>query len=76
MAQGRFAYLPGAKSGIADALSRLPNRKPETKEFHDLLVPSFNETSYQLPTMYCRDQAHKRFDEVCDRWLHEEQGPP
>ncbi|GMF15818.1 unnamed protein product [Phytophthora lilii] len=43
-----FAYLPGAKNGIADALSRRPDLKPETKEFHDLLVPSFNETSYQL----------------------------
>ncbi|GMF35533.1 unnamed protein product [Phytophthora fragariaefolia] len=43
-----FANLPGAKNGIADALSRRPDLKPETKEFHDLLVPSFNETSYQL----------------------------
>ncbi|GMF18113.1 unnamed protein product [Phytophthora lilii] len=43
-----FAYLPGAKNGIADALSRRPDLKPETKEFHDLLVPSFNESSYQL----------------------------
>ncbi|KAG3231195.1 hypothetical protein PI124_g23711 [Phytophthora idaei] len=43
-----FAYLPGAKNGIADALSRRPDLKPETKEFHDLLVPSFSETSYQL----------------------------
>ncbi|KAE9328138.1 hypothetical protein PF008_g16246 [Phytophthora fragariae] len=43
-----FAYLPGAKNGIADALSRRPDLKPETKDFHDLLVPSFNETSYQL----------------------------
>ncbi|GMF33563.1 unnamed protein product [Phytophthora fragariaefolia] len=43
-----FEYLPGAKNGIADALSRRPDLKPETKEFHDLLAPSFNETSYQL----------------------------
>ncbi|KAJ8531874.1 hypothetical protein ON010_g14087 [Phytophthora cinnamomi] len=43
-----FAYLPGAKNGIAYALSRRPNLKPETKEFHDLFVPSFNEISYQL----------------------------
>ncbi|KAG3081492.1 hypothetical protein PI125_g20160 [Phytophthora idaei] len=43
-----FAYLPGAKNGIADALSQRPNLKPDTKEFHDLLVPSFNKTSYQL----------------------------
>ncbi|GMF31382.1 unnamed protein product [Phytophthora fragariaefolia] len=43
-----FAYLPGAKNGIADALSRRPDPKPKTKKFHDLLVPSFNETSYQL----------------------------
>ncbi|OWZ14723.1 Retrovirus Polyprotein, partial [Phytophthora megakarya] len=43
-----FAYLPGAQNGIADALSRRPDLKPQTKEFHDLLVPSFNETSYQL----------------------------
>ncbi|KAE8912562.1 hypothetical protein PF005_g18582 [Phytophthora fragariae] len=41
-----FAYLPGAKNGIADALSRRPDLKPETKDFHDLRVPSFNETSY------------------------------
>ncbi|KAG3047203.1 hypothetical protein PC122_g24165 [Phytophthora cactorum] len=43
-----FAYLSGAKNGIADALSRRSDLKPETKEFHDLLVPSFSETSYQL----------------------------
>ncbi|GMG15834.1 unnamed protein product [Phytophthora fragariaefolia] len=43
-----FAYLPGAKNGIADALSRRPDLKPETKDFHDLPVPSFNETCYQL----------------------------
>ncbi|GMF11564.1 unnamed protein product [Phytophthora lilii] len=43
-----FAYLSGVKNGIADALSRRPDLKPETKEFHDLLVPSFNESSYQL----------------------------
>ncbi|GMF57150.1 unnamed protein product [Phytophthora fragariaefolia] len=43
-----FACLPGAKNGIADALSRQSDLKPETKDFHDLLVPSFNETSYQL----------------------------
>ncbi|KAE9005728.1 hypothetical protein PR001_g17374 [Phytophthora rubi] len=41
-----FAYLPGAKNGIADALSRRPDLKPETKDFHNLRVPSFNETSY------------------------------
>ncbi|POM64578.1 Hypothetical protein PHPALM_19875 [Phytophthora palmivora] len=35
-------------NGIADALSRRPDLKPETKDFHDLLVTSFNETSYQL----------------------------
>ncbi|KAG2938032.1 hypothetical protein PC115_g3917 [Phytophthora cactorum] len=43
-----FAYLPEAKNGIADALSRRPDLIPETKEFHDLLIPSFSETSYQL----------------------------
>lgn len=43
-----FAYLPGAKNGIADALSRRPELKPETKQFHDLLTPSFNDTSYSL----------------------------
>ncbi|KAG2993978.1 hypothetical protein PC121_g21130 [Phytophthora cactorum] len=43
-----FAYLPGTKNGIADVLSRRPDIKPDTKKFHDLLVPSFNETSYQL----------------------------
>ncbi|GMF16026.1 unnamed protein product [Phytophthora fragariaefolia] len=46
-----FAYLPGAKNGIADALSRRPDLKPETKAFHDLLVPSFNATKYQLRVM-------------------------
>ncbi|GMF47037.1 unnamed protein product [Phytophthora fragariaefolia] len=35
------------KSLKADALSRRPDLKPETKAFHDLLLPSFNETSYQ-----------------------------
>ncbi|GMF53574.1 unnamed protein product [Phytophthora fragariaefolia] len=46
-----FAYLPGAKNGIADALSRRPDLEPETTTFHDLLVPSFNATSYQLRVM-------------------------
>ncbi|GMF44478.1 unnamed protein product [Phytophthora fragariaefolia] len=45
------SYLPGAKNGIADALSRRPDLKPETKAFHDLLVPCFNATSYQLRVM-------------------------
>ncbi|ETI32387.1 hypothetical protein F443_20800 [Phytophthora nicotianae P1569] len=43
-----LGVFTGAKNGIADALSRRPDLKPETKEFHDLLVPSFNETSFQL----------------------------
>ncbi|GMG15662.1 unnamed protein product [Phytophthora fragariaefolia] len=43
-----FGYLPGADNGITDALSRRPDLKPKTNEFHDLFVPSFNETSYQL----------------------------
>jgi hypothetical protein len=40
--------MPGAKNGIADALSRRPDIKPETKRFHDLLAPSLDETSYSL----------------------------
>ncbi|POM62885.1 Retrotransposon Polyprotein [Phytophthora palmivora] len=46
-----FTYLPGtknSKNSIADALNRSPDMEPETKEFYDLLVLSYNETSYQL----------------------------
>ncbi|OWZ22791.1 polyprotein [Phytophthora megakarya] len=46
--QPTFAYLPGAKNGIADALSRRPDLQPETKFFHDLSVTSFNDTSFSL----------------------------
>ncbi|KAG3095734.1 hypothetical protein PI124_g8249 [Phytophthora idaei] len=35
--QPTFSYLPGAKNGIADALSRRPDLQPETKYFHDLI---------------------------------------
>ncbi|KAE9089081.1 hypothetical protein PF010_g19142 [Phytophthora fragariae] len=43
-----FSYLPGAKNGIADALSRRPDLQPETKFFHDLSVTSFDDTSFSL----------------------------
>ncbi|KAG4058525.1 hypothetical protein PC123_g6507 [Phytophthora cactorum] len=43
-----FSYLPGAKNGIADALSRRPDLQPETKYFHDLSVTSFDDTSFSL----------------------------
>ncbi|KAG6623010.1 uncharacterized protein IUM83_12358 [Phytophthora cinnamomi] len=43
-----FSYLPGAKNGIADALSRKPDLQPETKFFHDLSVTSFADTSIGL----------------------------
>ncbi|KAG2997577.1 hypothetical protein PC121_g19184 [Phytophthora cactorum] len=46
--QPTFSYLPGAKNGIADALSRRPDLQPETKFFHDLSVSSFNGTSFGL----------------------------
>ncbi|GMF26696.1 unnamed protein product [Phytophthora fragariaefolia] len=46
--QPTFSYLPGAKNGIADALSRRPDLDPETKFFHDLSVTSFNDTSFSL----------------------------
>ncbi|GMF36386.1 unnamed protein product [Phytophthora fragariaefolia] len=46
--QPTFSYLPGAKNGIADALSRRPDLEPETKFFHDLRVTSFNNTSFSL----------------------------
>ncbi|POM81916.1 Retrovirus Polyprotein [Phytophthora palmivora] len=52
-----FAYLPGTKNGIADALRRRPDMKPETKAFHDLLVPSYNETSYQLRIVEIRSSS-------------------
>ncbi|KAG2922036.1 hypothetical protein PC117_g16080 [Phytophthora cactorum] len=46
--QPTFSYLPGAKNGIADALSRRPDLQPETKYFHDLSVTSFDDTSFSL----------------------------
>ncbi|KAE9258680.1 hypothetical protein PR003_g35108, partial [Phytophthora rubi] len=46
--QPTFSYLPGAKNGIADALSRRPDLQPETKFFHDLSVTSFDDTSFSL----------------------------
>ncbi|OWY97592.1 Retrovirus Polyprotein, partial [Phytophthora megakarya] len=46
--QPSFSYLPGAKNGIADALSRRPDLQPETKFFHDLSVTSFDDTSFAL----------------------------
>ncbi|KAG3118261.1 hypothetical protein PI124_g3486 [Phytophthora idaei] len=46
--QPTFLYPPGAKKGIADALSRRHDLQPETKFFHDLSVTSFNDTSFSL----------------------------
>ncbi|GMF36236.1 unnamed protein product [Phytophthora fragariaefolia] len=46
--QPTFSYLPGAKNGIADALSRRPDLQPETKFFHDLSVTSFDDTTFSL----------------------------
>ncbi|KAJ8524886.1 hypothetical protein ON010_g16230 [Phytophthora cinnamomi] len=46
--QPTFSYLPGAKNGIADVLSRRPDLQPDTKFFHDLSVTSFDDTSFQL----------------------------
>ncbi|KAE9341596.1 hypothetical protein PR003_g9913 [Phytophthora rubi] len=46
--QPTFSYLPGAKNGIADELSRRPDLQPETKFFHDLSVTSFDDTSFSL----------------------------
>ncbi|KAG2993101.1 hypothetical protein PC120_g22334 [Phytophthora cactorum] len=46
--QPMFLYPPGAKKGIADALSRRRDLQPETKFFHDLSVTSFNDTSFSL----------------------------
>ncbi|POM67145.1 Polyprotein [Phytophthora palmivora] len=46
--QSKFSYLPGAKNGIADALSRRSDLQPETKFFHDLSVTSFDDTSFSL----------------------------
>ncbi|KAG2782341.1 hypothetical protein PC116_g9477 [Phytophthora cactorum] len=46
--QPTFSYLPGAKNGIAEALSRRPDLQPETKYFHDLSVTSFDDTSFSL----------------------------
>ncbi|OWY96746.1 Gag-pol, partial [Phytophthora megakarya] len=46
--QPTFSYLPGAKNGIADALSRRHDLQPETKFFHDLSVTSFDDTSFSL----------------------------
>ncbi|KAE9043462.1 hypothetical protein PR003_g6176 [Phytophthora rubi] len=43
-----FSYLPGAKNGIVDALSRRLDLQPETKFSHDLSVTSFDDTSYSL----------------------------
>jgi hypothetical protein len=43
-----FSYLPGHQNTIADTLSRRPDLKPDTKAFHDLSIPSFNETSYLM----------------------------
>ncbi|RAW22844.1 hypothetical protein PC110_g20726 [Phytophthora cactorum] len=43
-----FSYLPGAKNGIADVLSRRPDLQPKTKFFHDLSVMSFDDTSLSL----------------------------
>ncbi|POM59801.1 putative retroelement [Phytophthora palmivora] len=42
--QPTFSYLPGARNGIADALSRRLDLQPETKFFHDLSITSFNDT--------------------------------
>ncbi|KAG6616287.1 Retrovirus Polyprotein [Phytophthora cinnamomi] len=46
--QPTFSYIPGAKNGIADALSRRPDLQPVTKFFHDLSVRSFDDTSFSL----------------------------
>ncbi|KAG3076359.1 hypothetical protein PI125_g21525 [Phytophthora idaei] len=46
--QPTFSYLPGAKIGVADALSRRPDLQPQTKSFHDLSVTSFDDTSFSL----------------------------
>ncbi|KAE9049917.1 hypothetical protein PR001_g2866 [Phytophthora rubi] len=46
--QPMFSYLPGAKKGIADALSRRPDLQPDTKFFHDLSATSFDDTSFSL----------------------------
>ncbi|KAE9013365.1 hypothetical protein PR001_g15432 [Phytophthora rubi] len=46
--QPTFPYLPGAKNGIANALSRRPDLQPETKFFNDLSVTSFDDTSFSL----------------------------
>ncbi|KAE9042819.1 hypothetical protein PR003_g15908 [Phytophthora rubi] len=46
--QSTFPYLPGAKNGIADALSRRLDLQPETKFFHDLGVTSYGDTSFSL----------------------------
>jgi hypothetical protein len=43
-----FSYLPGTQNTVADTLSRRPDMKPETKAFHDLTVPSFNEACFHL----------------------------
>jgi hypothetical protein len=46
--QPTFSYLPGAKNGIADVLSRRPDLRPETIFFHDLCVRIFDDTSFNL----------------------------
>ncbi|KAG3153577.1 hypothetical protein PI126_g10003 [Phytophthora idaei] len=46
--QPTFSYLPGAKNGTADALSRRPDLQPEAKSFHDLSVTSFDATSFSF----------------------------
>ncbi|OWY98099.1 hypothetical protein PHMEG_00031224 [Phytophthora megakarya] len=43
-----FAYLPGAKNGIADALSRRSDFQPEIKFFHDLKRTRFDDPSFRL----------------------------
>ncbi|OWZ16372.1 polyprotein [Phytophthora megakarya] len=43
-----FSYLPGAKNGIADALSRISDLQPEVKYFQDLSITSFDDTSFTM----------------------------
>ena len=46
--QPEFLYLPGKENVVADTLSRRPDMRPRVKVFHDITIPSFNDTCFTL----------------------------
>ena len=46
--QPKFQYYPGKDNYVAETLSRRPDLKPTIKEFHEIKIPSFNDTCFTM----------------------------